>query len=343
MTVDDRFAELLGDLSGFYRSWLVYLGLELDLVPLLAAADEAGMTAEDVAHQSGCATEPVDGWLRAAYAYRLAELAPGGDHRPRFSMDPELAAVLLDEEVPEYLGGQFTFSVGASLEHDGMIEFFRTGEPHGERTSRFHRAVEKLNAQDTVVFFEQALPLLGDAVGALRHGGRILDIACGSAHWLVAMAREFPGVDLAGIESDQDWLGRAQARVSTEGLTDRIRLEPREPARLEWHAQFDFAYLQDVLHELPDPVETLRGAWRALRGGGTLAVFDWCMPDDMRDYRSPHGELLWGYQMDELYQGTSLLTRQQFRELFARAALPEPRLIELEAGATLFVASVPTA
>lgn len=342
MTLDDRFAELLGDLSGFYRSWLVYLGLEQRLIHVLSAAGDAGLGAADVARRAGCAAGPVDGWLRAAYAYRIAEITSDVDESgPRFRIDPELMAVLLDESLPEYLGGQFSFSVGASLEHDGMTEFFRTGEPHAERTPRFHRAVEKLNAQDTVVFMEQGLPRLGEAVEVLRRGGRALDIACGGAGWLVAMARAFPDAELSGIDFDGDWLARAEARVVDEHLTERITVEAGEPARLEWRGRFDFAYLQDVLHELPDPVATLRGAWRALRGDGTLAVFDWCMPDDLRDSRSAHGELLWGYQMDELYQGTSLLTRQQFRSLFADASLPEPQLMELEAGATLFVVRVP--
>ena len=36
MTVDERFEDLLDDISGFYRSWLVYIGLELDLLETMA-------------------------------------------------------------------------------------------------------------------------------------------------------------------------------------------------------------------------------------------------------------------------------------------------------------------
>jgi SAM-dependent methyltransferase len=337
MTVDERFEDLLDDLSGFYRSWLVYLGLELELIAGLHAAGERGLTAAELAPAARCAAGPVDGWCRAAFAYRLLDLAGGDEAEPRFRIDPDLAGVLLDEELPEYLGGQFVFTVGASVDHGRMLEFFRTGEPLAERSPRFHRAVEKLNAQDTVLFMDEGLPHLEAVAERLRDGGSVLDIACGGGGWLVAMAWRFPDARLTGIEFDPDWLQRARTRVRAEDLEDRITVEPLEPARLEWADRFDLAYLQDVLHELPDPVATLRNAARALHPGGTLAVLDWCMPDDLESYRTPHGELLWGYQLDELYQGTSLLTRAAFVDLFRDASLADPTLIELEAGATLFV------
>ncbi|MBA2253498.1 MAG: class I SAM-dependent methyltransferase [Chloroflexi bacterium] len=337
MTVDDRFEGLLDDLSGFYRSWLIYLGLELELIAALHRAAGTGRTVEELAGDVGCASGPVDGWCRAAYAYGLVELVGRGEPAPRFRVETELASVLLDERLPEYLGGQFVFSVGASLDHGRMLEFFRSGEPEGARSPRFHRAVEKLNAQDTVLFMDQALVHLDAAARALGDGGAALDVACGGAGWLVTMARAFPRASLTGIEFEPDWLERARSRVRAAGFDGRITIESRDPVRLEWADRFDLVYLQDVLHELPDPVDTLRGAAKALRAGGTLAVLDWCMPEEIEDYRSPHGELLWGYQLDELYQGTSLLTREGFRRLFAEAGLSDPRLIELEAGATLFV------
>lgn len=337
MSVDERFEDLLDDLSGFYRSWLVYLGLELELIATLHAAGDRGLTADELGPAARCAVGPVDGWCRAAFAYRLLDLAGGDQATPRFRIDPDLAGVLLDEELPEYLGGQFVFTVGASVDHHRMIDFYRTGEPLAERSPRFHRAVEKLNAQDTTLFMDDGLPHLDAAVERLDAGGAALDIACGGAGWLVAMAWRFPTSQLTGIEFDPDWLQRARTRIRAEELEERITVEPLEPARLTWTDRFDFAYLQDVLHELPDPVATLRGAATALRPGGTLAVLDWCMPADLESYRTPHGELLWGYQLDELYQGTSLLTRDGFVELFRAAGLGDPTLIELEAGATLFV------
>jgi hypothetical protein len=48
--------------------------------------------------------------------------------------------------------------------------------------------------------------------------------------------------------------------------------------------------------------------------------------------------LIAGVQLDELYQGTALATREQFLGWFASADLPEPVVIDLPSGASLFYA-----
>jgi hypothetical protein len=69
-----------------------------------------------------------------------------------------------------------------------------------------------------------------------------------------------------------------------------------------------------------------------------VVVLDWPLPSDPEEFRTRHGELIAGVQLDELYQGTSLATRERFRRWFAEAGLPEPALIDLPSGASLFVA-----
>jgi len=325
MGLDERFDDLIASLGGFHRSWLVYLGIELGLFSRLRAARAAGLTSEELAAQAGCDPIAIETWAWAADAHDLVTLDD-----ERLSLDEDIASVLLDEGRPAYLGGQFVHAAVASLDWGGMLHFFRTGEPILERPDRYRGAIERLTAQDIAVFFQEALAELPQLVADLSRGGRVVDVHCGGGRWLIAMARRFPALDLVGVEFEADSVVRARANVEAAGLSDRITI--REAG------EYDLVYFQYALHQLPDAPAVLAAAWAALRPTGRLLVLDWPLPSERDEFRTRHGELIAGVQLDELYQGTALATREQFIDWFATADLPQPVLIDLPSGASLFVA-----
>jgi SAM-dependent methyltransferase len=333
MRLDDRFDELIDTLTGFHRTWLLYLGVELGLFARLREAGGDGLSAAALAERSGCALRPIEAWVWAADAQGLAELREG-----RLVLDEDTAAVLLDDARPEFLGGQFVHSVVASLDWARMLEFFWTGEPIRQRPDRYRQSIERLTVQDVAVFFQEALAELPQLVSELGRGGRVVDIHCGGGRWLIAMARRFPLLELVGIESEEDSVARARANVSAAGLTDRITIRHSDVTALEITTDFDLAYFQYALHQLLDPDGALRSAWSVLRPGGRLLVLDWTLPSNLDEFRTRQGELIAGVQLDELYQGTSLATREGVRTWFDSAGLPEPETIDLPSGASLFVA-----
>ena len=200
------------------------------------------------------------------------------------------------------------------------------------------RRETRLTAQDIAVFFQEALAELPQLVADLSRGGRVVDVHCGGGRWLVAMARRFPALDLVGVEFEADSVVRAQATVAAAGLTDRIKIRQTRVTEPGQDGEFDLAYFQYALHQLPDAPAVLRAAWSALRPGGRLLVLDWPLPSDRDEFRTRHGELISGVQLDELLQGTALATREQFLAWFAAAGLPVPILIDLPSGASLLVA-----
>jgi SAM-dependent methyltransferase len=327
----DRFDELAERLAGFYLSWVVYIGLELGLFERIRAAGAAGIAAGDLAGAAGCASEPVEAWVRAAHASEL--IGFDGD---RVTLPPDTASVLLDDSRPEYLGGQFVAAVVSSLDYGSLIDFFRTGHTIPERPPRFHRAIESVTVQDIAVFFQEGLAALPDLAARLAAGGRVLDVACGGGRWLVAVAQRFPATTLVGVEFEPDSVARAMRHVTDAGLEGRVKIEARDVAAMPYDAEFDLVYFQDALHELPDPAATLRSAWKAVAPGGRLVVLDWCLPSSLEDSQSLHAELLWGIQIDELFQGTRMYTQEGFLGIFRSVDVPQPTVIELLSGATLF-------
>ena len=332
----DRFEELAASVGGFYRSWVVYLGLELGLFARIRASAKAGITATDLAAAAACQPAPVAAWVRAAHAGDLIEL--DGD---RATVADDVAAVLLDDTHPEYLGGQFVVAIVSSLDYTGLADFFRTGRTIDERPPRFHRAIEAVTVQDIAVFFQEGLAELPDLAAALTRGGRVLDVACGGGKWLIAVARRFPATELVGVEFEPDSVARAMRHVAEAGLGDRIRVEARTIPDMPFRAEFDLVYLQDALHELPDPAASLRAAWAAVASGGRLVVLEWCLPDDPAGEQTLQAELLWGIQLDELYQGTRMYTHDGYEGLFRDAGVPAPTVADLPSGASLFVVERP--
>jgi SAM-dependent methyltransferase len=334
--LDRRFDELIESLVGFYRSWFLALGVEVELVRPVSEAGVRGITADELAQAAGIHAPAADLWLRGAYAHRIVELA-ASEEPLRFAIDPALAQILLDEDSSYYLGGQFVRSIDSTLDYADLAEFFRTGRTSSKRAPRYHRAIERVTVEDITLFLDEGLPRLQELSRQLGTGARVLDVACGGGRWMLAMAERYPNSRFVGVEFEPDSVSRAIQHVSEAGMGERIEIVTLDPAAMTYRDEFDLAYCQDALHELPDPAGALRASWQALREGGNLVVFDWCIPSRVEDYRTALGELAWGVQIDELYQGTRLMTREEFDGLFEEVGLPHPRHLELEAGPTLFV------
>jgi SAM-dependent methyltransferase len=337
VSVDERFDELIGAISGFYRTWVVYLGLELGYLVALRAAGRDGLTAEELASRTGTDLEPLRDWLRAAHAFELVDLEGG-----RATIDEDSAVVLLDEQRPEFVGGQFVSTVVASMDWERMTDFLRTGVPLPSRPDRYRRSIEHLTVQDIAVFFVEVLGQMPGLTATLAAGGRVVDVHCGGGRWLVAMARRFPEIALVGIEPQPDSAARAAEGVRAAGFADRIAIENVDVASMGHAGEFDLAYLQFALHDLPDPVRALEAAWASVKRGGRLVVLDWCLPATVDDDRTALGELMWGAQLDQILSGWRFRTREDFRELFRGAGLPDPSQAELPSGATTFILRRPS-
>ncbi len=336
MSIDDRYDDLVGSLIGFSRAWLTYLGLELGLFDRLRAAGADGMTPTELAAAVAGHPAAIDAWATAADAHDLVALEDG-----RLAVDPELAAILLDEERPEHLGGQFVHAVVSTLDWDGMLEFFRTGRPIGARPDRYRAAIERLTMQDIAVFFKELLAAQPQLVADLDRGARVLDVHCGGGRWLVAMAKRFSRVRGVGVEFEPDSVARARATVEAAGLADRVTIEQGDVAAPGHAGEFDLAYFQYALHAIPEPAAALAAAWSALHPGGRLIVLDWPLPSTRDEWRSAYGQLIAGIHLDELYQGTGLAPREAVLTWFAAAGLSRPEVLELPSGATAWLLGRP--
>jgi S-adenosylmethionine-diacylgycerolhomoserine-N-methlytransferase len=113
---------------------------------------------------------------------------------------------------------------------------------------------------------------------ALQPSESLVEVGCGTARNLIAIARRYPGARLFGLDASQAMLETARAAVSRAGLGARITLaqglaEELSPARFGV-GHFDRVLFSYSLSMIPDWRGALAAASAALAPAGRVHVVD---------------------------------------------------------------------
>jgi ubiquinone/menaquinone biosynthesis C-methylase UbiE len=98
-------------------------------------------------------------------------------------------------------------------------------------------------------------------------GSRVLDIGCGDAGVIIAIAEA--GADVAGLELDEKSLSRARVRAEEHGVAATLSMGVAEALPFP-DSSFDLVILDNVLEHVTDRPQTLREIRRVLRPDGLL-------------------------------------------------------------------------
>ena len=112
----------------------------------------------------------------------------------------------------------------------------------------------------------------------LRPCENLVEVGCGTARNLIAIARRYPNTRLFGLDASEEMLKTARAAVRRAGLEDRIRLarglaEDLSPAQFGVTA-FDRVMFSYSLSMIPDWRGALRAGFVALSPDGIVHVVD---------------------------------------------------------------------
>jgi len=113
----------------------------------------------------------------------------------------------------------------------------------------------------------------------LAPGESLIEVGCGTARNLIAIARRYPGAALYGLDASQEMLKTAAGKVEQAGLTDRIRLahgyaEALSPALFGLEQPFSRVLFSYSLSMIPDWKQSLKSASSCLARDGRLHVVD---------------------------------------------------------------------
>jgi SAM-dependent methyltransferase len=271
---------------------LVVMGDRLGLYRALAGA--GALAPGELAERTGVAERYVREWLNAQAAGGYVEYDPPTG---RYTLPPEQALALTDEDSPAFLPGFFQIALGTVSDSPRIVEAARSGAGVGwhehshdvfEGCERFFRPGYNANLTSTW------LPALDGVVAKLEQGGRVADVGCGHGSSTILMAKAFPNAAFAGFDYHAGSIETAKKRAQDAGVSDRVRFDVA-PADGYAGSGYDLVTNFDCLHDMGDPVGAARHVLETLDPDGTWLIVEPRAGDRVEENLNPVGRAYYGF------------------------------------------------
>jgi SAM-dependent methyltransferase len=263
--------KVVGDFGASLSSSLAYIGQKLGLYKALAA--DGPLTAAELAEKTNTNERYVREWLvnQAAGGYVEYDAASG-----RYSLSPEQAVALTEEQSPFFVGGGF-FVVKAMTQAVERIEdYFRNGggmlwgEHHPDLfigTERFFRPGYTAHLVSTWI------PSLEGVEEKLKAGAKVADVGCGHGASTIILAKAYPNSEFWAFDNHEASVEYAKRAAQDAGVADRVHFEVASAQTIP-NKQFDLVAFFDCLHDMGDPVGACRRAAEVLKDDGTALIVE---------------------------------------------------------------------
>jgi 2-polyprenyl-3-methyl-5-hydroxy-6-metoxy-1,4-benzoquinol methylase len=269
--MNEFLSKVVGDFGASLSSALVYIGQKLGLYQAMAAA--GSVTPAELAKLTNTNERYVREWLinQAAGGY-----AQYDRESKRYSLTPEQAVALTDENSPFYVGGGF-FVIKAMTGAVSRIEdYFRNGGGMlwGEHDPDLFIGTEKFFRPGYSAHLVASwIPALTGAEEKLRAGAKVADIGCGHGASAIIMARAYPKSRFWGFDNHEASIQHAQEAAKAAGVSDRVTFETSLAQEIT-DQNYDLVCFFDCLHDMGDPIGACKRALEVLADDGSALIVE---------------------------------------------------------------------
>jgi SAM-dependent methyltransferase len=328
--VEQFVGKALGDLGSALTATLVVIGDKLGLYRAMAGAGP--LSSHELAERTGTHERSVREWLaaQAAAGYVDYDAASG-----RYSLPPEHAVALVDEESPACVLGGFQGMTAAMRAEPKVTEAFRTGKGvgwHEHDPNLFHGTERFFRPGYNANLVNAWIPALEGVQAKLEGGARVADIGCGFGASTIIMAKAFPKSTFVGFDYHPPSIDTARERAAAAGVADRVRFEVASAK--EYPGSYDLVCLFDCLHDMGDPVGAARHVRSTLDRDGTWLLVEPFAGDRVEENLHPLGRLF--YSVSTLVCTQASLSQEVGAALGAQAGEARLKKIAEDAGFTRF-------
>ena len=278
--------KVVGDFGASLSSALVYIGQKLGLYQ--AMSDAGPVTPAELAQRTNTNERYVREWLINQAAGGYAEYDPDSG---RYSLTPEQAIALTDEQSPFYVGGGF-FVIKAMTSAVSRIEdHFRNGGGMlwGEHDPDLFVGTEKFFRPGYSAHLVATwIPSLTGIEEKLKTGGKVADIGCGHGASTVILAKAFPQSRFWGFDNHEESIRHAREAAAAAGVSDRVTFEVSDAQTFPGE-DYDLVCFFDCLHDMGDPVGAISRAAKALADSGSALIVEPMAGNTVQENFNPIG------------------------------------------------------
>jgi SAM-dependent methyltransferase len=287
--LQELIGKLLDDAGAAMGIGLVLLGDKFGLYKTLAAAGP--LTAAELASRTGTAARYVSEWAAAQAASGYINFDSATE---RFSISPEQALVLADENGPAFFPAMFEIAAAAARDLPKVEAAFSTGGGVGwhEHDACLFRGAERFFRPGYATHLvSEWIPALEGVKEKLERGAHVADVGCGHGASTVLLARAFPKSRFSGFDYHGPSIERARELAREGGVADRVTFE-RASAK-EFPGTYDLIAFFDCLHDMGDPRGAAAHVRAALRPDGTWMIVEPFAGDRVADNLNPVSRLFY--------------------------------------------------
>jgi 2-polyprenyl-3-methyl-5-hydroxy-6-metoxy-1,4-benzoquinol methylase len=336
MTLDEEqlnqhLQTAITDFGATAHAPLVVIGDKLGLYEALADADP--LTSAGLAEETDTHERYIREWLRSQAAGGYVTYDPETD---RYSLTPEQAAVLADQNSPAFMVGNFQVALSAVKIEPQLAEAFRTGEGvgwHEHDAGLFHGTERAWRPQYAANLVDNWIPALDGVDTTLQESGRVADVGCGHGASTILMAETYPESTFVGIDYHEESIAAARERAEESGVSDRVSFEVAT-AKSYNGAGYDFVTTFDAFHDMGDPVGAAAHVRDTLTDDGTWMLVELFANDRVEDNLNPMGRA--AYSISTLACTPGALDQEGERVLGAQAGETGIREVVTDGGFSRF-------
>lgn len=283
--------QFVGDLGAAVHAGMVVIGEKLGLYKALVGEP---LTSTQLAAKTNTDERYVREWLGSQAAGGYVTYSAATD---QFSLSPEQAFTLANEDSPAYLPGAFELALGSLAAVPRITEAFRSGAGmgwHEHVDDVFHGCEKFFRPGYAANLVSSWIPSLTGVQAKLEAGARVADVGCGKGASTILMAQAYPNSRFFGFDYHPASIAAARETAERNGVSDRITFEVAKAKDFSGTG-YDLVTVFDCLHDMGDPTGASAHVLQSLAKDGVWMIVEPFAHDELKDNINPVGRVYYSF------------------------------------------------